>query len=208
MDLRLQIQVNAFNGAMRDMAARLGDAKTQQRVIDYEVARIMEKALQGTKAATVAGIRKNHAEKQWTTFNQKHYKLSWRFPNPLWKDISEMRKRVLQKKLAARGLSKRTWSELGISFGQHVKAPEYVYNAVSHGHTGARNVGSIRQPSTKGYGLVITNSSPLLQFSDARRAFFSAVAGRRLFYERNVAMGVFNDLKQVAKKYPGMLVTP
>ena len=60
MDLRLQFQVGAFNGAMRDMAARLGDPKTQQRVIDYEVARILEKALQGTKAATVAGIRKNH----------------------------------------------------------------------------------------------------------------------------------------------------
>ncbi len=224
MDLRLQFQVGAFNGAMRDMAARLGDPKTQMNVINYEVARIVEKALVLTKAASIAGIRKDWMAKDWTTYNKKHYKLNdkpypFTYPKPrtvngmkyldgTWSGIQEYRKRLLIKKLGARGLAKRSWLELGISFGQNIKAPGYVVGAISKGHTGRENVSARQQPSTRGYGLVIQNSSPLLQFSDARRAFFSAVAGRRRFYETNVAKGVFNDLKQVAKKYPGMLITP
>jgi len=75
-------------------------------------------------------------------------------------------------------------------------------------HIMAGNVSFERKESRTGYGILIKNSYPLLRFADGYYAFRAAVVGRRRFFEMNLAKGVFNDLKQVAAKYPGIRFTP
>jgi len=62
---------------------------------------------------------------------------------------------------------------------------------------------------TADYGVEISNKMPTLDWpaTDGIRAFFSAVAGRSGYYRKSRALGVFNDAKQVADRYPGIKVT-
>lgn len=208
MDLKLEIKIDAFNGAMAEMSKRLKGYATQQQIVDGEVGKILEAALRNTDTATVSSIRLNTEAKEWTTYNGKKYNLLWHFPNQIWSGIKTMRKADLMRRLAARGLTKRSFHALGLTFGQNIKAPGYVQGAVVPRHTSAENVSSQRKTSTTGYGLMIENHSPILFYAHARQAFFSAVAGRVAFFARNLAKGVFNDLKQVQAKYPGIRFTP
>jgi len=208
MDVKLQIKIASFNGAMADMSRRLKRHATQRQIVDGEVGKILEAALKKTDTATVASIRLNSESKEWTTYNGKKYNLLWRYPNELWSGIKAMRKADLMRRIAARGLTKRSFHALGLTFGQNIKAPAFVQTAVVPGHTSAQNVASQRKTSTTGYGLRIENHSPILRYAHARQAFFAAVAGRVSFFTRNLAKGVFNDLKQVQAKYPGIRFTP
>jgi hypothetical protein len=208
MDIKLEIKIDAFNGAMKEMAHRLKNNTTGQRIVEYEVVKVLEKTLAGTDAATVNSIRGNFQAQQWTTFNGRRYNLDWHFPNGLWNSISAARKANLQRRLAARGLAKRSFHALGLSLGYDIDAPAYVKGAVTRNHTSAENVSSRKETTSAGFGVRIEDHSPLLQYTGAKRAFFAAVAGRVRFFTTNVAKGVFNDLKQVTAKYPGLRFTP
>jgi hypothetical protein len=208
MEPRLRIEVEKFNRAMREMKVRLGNTATLEQVVDFEVAKIIETALRRTKAATVSGIRANQEGREWTTFEGKKYKLSNRMPRQLWLRIVANRRATLMRRLAARGLAKRSWLELARLLGVAISAPGFVQIARRpSGSGGAENVEVRRNHGSSGYGLQIANHSPLNQWSDARQSFFAAVAGRRKFYEQNLRRRVFDNLRSVAKKYPGLVVS-
>lgn len=206
MDFRLQIKTAQFNEAMAEMYRRLGDVATQRQIIDFEVGKVVEGALRRTETATSTSIRASAASKQWTTLNGKKYKLAWRVPSPTWRDIAAARRAVLDAKLAARGLAKRSWLALGEALGVTVEAPGYVTTAKAKNHTSGENVSVDRKSSPDGYGLRIDNSSPLLRWTEGRQAFFAAVAGRIEFFKRNLRSGVFGDLDKAARKYRGLVV--
>ncbi len=206
MDPKLRIEVGNFNRAMREMKVRLADRVTLEQIVDAEVAKIIEAAMKKTKAATVSGIRANSEEREWTTFDGKKYKLSNRIPRDLFMRIAAKRKASLLRKLAARGLARRSWVELARLLGFEIGAPGFVRAARRPSGSGGEENVIIRRQYTRGYGLHIANNSPINRWSDARQALFAAVVGRRRFYETNVKRGVFDSMKAVARKYPGLTV--
>lgn len=213
VDVRLNAKVGDFNLAMNQMQAKLRSSGiTMQQIIDFEVGRILEKALSGTKAATKASISASIEKRPpWRTYDlgrgQKKYKLTNHYPDPIWALIEARLAASLKAKLNARGYAKQTWWELAQVLGVKIAAPGYVQAASVAGHTNRENVGAERMNSDGKYTLYIENTSPLLRFTDAKQAFFSAVAGRVKYIQRNLALGVFNDLSQVAKRFPGLVVT-
>lgn len=211
MNKGILVKVDEFNRAMHDMSRKLGNSATQQQIVESEVRKILETAISRTKAASVEKIREFNQDDKWMTYHRKKYLMTNRYPDPLWNRLIELRKKDLVKKLAARGWSKASWYALGIAIGFDLKAPGFVKSSKVPGVSAAQNVSAAKENTRKGnYGLRIENNSPMLGINNTNssRAFFSAVAGRIGFYRRNVQNGVFKDLKSVAAKYPGIVLTP
>ena len=69
-DTELEINVDAFNGALRDMSRRLSNVTTMERVVDYEVGRIVNKAIRLTTKATKLSIKRSDAARPpWRTYD-------------------------------------------------------------------------------------------------------------------------------------------
>jgi len=205
-DKGLTIEVGNFNAAMRAMAAELQNTVTQQQIIDFEVGKIIEGALEKTDTATVASITESMDKRQWITVDGKPLRIDNRYRPSLRSAVRSAVAASRRRKLGARGLAKRSWLALAQAMGQMVRSPAYVQRAEAPNHTSAENVNVQRSPSSGKYGVAISNKSPLLRWTGARQAFFAAVAGRRKFFDQNLARGVFNKLSTVAKKYKGLIV--
>lgn len=211
MDLTLDIKIDDFNAAMDEMALQLGSSSgvTKRKIVDNEVSKILEKTLAGTDTATKASINASIKSKEWTTYPSgggKRYKLSWHFPNSLWGSIQAQGAASLARKIARAGWTRKSWWSLGVLIGYNINS-KGSETAVIPGRSAQDAVSAKRDESQGNYVLAIRNSSPLLDFTGSRRAFFSAVAGRTGFFRQNLAHGVFDDLSQVAKKYPGLEVS-
>lgn len=214
MDLRLEIKIDDFNAAMADMNRRLGNATTKRAIVDGEVAKVLEKTLAGTKVATRASINDSIKRTEWTTFpakwnggGGKRYLLSNHYPNALWSRIQSQMAASLARKVAAIGAARKSWWAMGVRLGYSI-ADRGSSKAVIPGHTADENVSVLREASEGNYMLTVKNDSPLMRWTDGRRAFFSAIAGRVGFFRQNLARGVFNDLKAVQAKYPGIEIHP
>lgn len=210
-DVGLTWEVTSFNAAMREMERKLEGAATLRRIIDFEVGKILQATLSRTKTATDVSVLTTESI-PWRTWDlgrgKKQYYLLNHYPNSIWAEMERRLEESLRRKLAARGLSKRAWLELGIKIQQPIEAPAQVTRAVSPGgHTGEDSVKATRGQNGKGYEITIENDSPLIRYSGGAQAFFAAVVGRRKYFERNVALGVFDDLKKVAARYPGLEVS-
>lgn len=206
MNPTIQVKIDDFNAAIADMQARLGSAVPKRAVIDNEVGKILEKTLAGTKTATRASINDSVKKTDWTTIEGKKYKLTNRYPDKVWANIQAKMAASLARKVAAVSWTRKSWSALATKLGLTIDT-KGSDAAVVKGHSADENVTYRRDESQGNYLLVIANTSPLLRYADSDRAFFGAVAGRTGFYRQNVAHGVFNDLAQVAKKYPGLTIT-
>lgn len=211
-DLSLDMQVDAFNACLRDMQRKLATTHTMEQVVDYEVGRIVNQAIRKTTRATIRSIRKSQSERPpWRTYDlgagQKKYYLENRYPNALWAKIQARLEQSLAMKFQARELARRVWVEIIKKLGQRVEASGQAQAAKSGTFVASSAAGVERIRSTGVYGVEIENSFGKNRWVGAAQALFAAIAGRRKFFERNVATGVFRDLEQTAKKYPGMTVT-
>lgn len=206
-DQGILFETSRFNDAIREMKRYIGGRVSMERIVDFETSKILEASLRRTKTATVGGIRASADSRQWTTLNGKKYKLSNRYSTSLHRQITEKRRASLNRKLAARGLSRQTWHAIGRKMGFDIAAPGYVRSAKTPKHTNDENVATSQQARNGVYGRVIENHSPLIRWSEARQAFYAAVVGRRKFFSQNLKRGVFFGIKDVMKKYPGMVVT-
>lgn len=211
-DLSLDVQVDAFNACLRDMQSKLATTHTMEQVVDYEVGRIVNQAIRKTTRATIRSIRRSQYERPpWRTYDlgtgQKKYYLENRYPNALWAKIQARLEQSLAMKFQARELARRVWVEIIKKLGQRVEASGQAQSAKSGTFVASSAAGVERIRSTGVYGVEIENSFGKNRWVGAAQALFAAIAGRRKFFERNVATGVFRDLEQTAKKYPGMTVT-
>ncbi len=213
-DLKLEVKIGQFSDFCRDLQAALGGSRTMQQVIDHEVARILEKAVRLTDKADRGKIEtrvKNRAsfkigDTKWVT---NYRGKAQHVPDRVWFLIEAKRQRSLVRKLKKIGLSKQSWYLLAQRAGFKINVPSYVKNAYARfkGDNGA-NIGVQRYPQNGNYGIAIQNKMPILRFSPpgGYAALFSAIAGRNSFFRRNIKEGVFNDMKKVAAKYPGLLI--
>lgn len=206
----VHIDTTNFNRMVKKLA-RITPGVSLQRVLEHEVAAVMEKTISGTKTATVAKIRtaaeKRRAGRHDVGNGRKIYFYDNRYPDALWKRIAAQRKASLQRKLKARGLSKRSWMALAQAAGLKVTAPAFVGKATpSDGKNyDAVNYRTRRIRRGPRYGIWVSNAQPTVQTFNAggRRALARAINGRVRYFETNLKKRVFEQVQTIARAYPG-----
>jgi hypothetical protein len=119
--------------------------------------------------------------------------------------INETKSPTLRaKKLAARGLLKKVWWQIGNRLQLNVDAPAYVERAEAPG--GDYPEDAVGREVTKGASFYIEGTT--YRFYDPRMfgALAKAVNGRTNFFRTNLRNGVFDKAESIARKYPGLTV--
>ena len=212
-DLRLGVKFDEFSNMVRELQASLRGGASLQRVIEFEVSRILQAAITRTGKADQKKIEvrvKNRATfvingKRWATRDWKTGQ-SWHVPNDVWAEIEAKRARSLTRKLNKIGLSKKSWWLVAQKLHMDIEAPAYVKNAHATTFDSSQNVDATKEATNGNFGIAIENRMPILRFvpPGGTQALFSAVTGRTRFFENNVAHGVFTDMDAIMKKYPGI----
>lgn len=194
-----------------------------ETVVENETAKILEACVKATPAAKVANIRARIENQEFGFYDTreftpkrpskapvskngyKRYYLLNRYPAALWKIIAAQRKADLQSRVRARGLTKQSWFMLAQAFGLVLNVPGYVANALPR--NGKSHPENVVAQKIRENGRVIfrgTNAMPILKWVGGRRILNRAIAGRVKFFETNLRKGVFDDIEQIAAKYPGI----
>ena len=210
-DLNLTVEVEGFNRCLREMQRGLANTATMQQVVDFEVGKIINKAITKTKKATMRSIKRSQEERPpWRTYDlgrgMKKYNLDNRYPNAVWAKIRGRLKETLTRKYQALELARRVWVEVLNKLGQPADTTAQSRIAQSKTFNAAGAAGVERSKTEGKYGVMIENAYGKNRWVDAAQALFAAVVGRRKFFETNVSKGVLRDLKTVAAKYPGIVV--
>jgi hypothetical protein len=201
LSLKAEIITRDFNRMLEELAAI--DPKIEFRdVVIGAAERVVRGALRATKAAQADRIRETYNEKEYTTFNGKRYKLANRYPDPLWNKIELMRSDRLRVKLAARGLSKKSWQHVAASFGRSAGGPGYVTAANYKGREYSQNGASKESGTGNNYALEILNHSPIVQAAGGHGALLRAMRGETRYFEMNMEKRAFATFESRAKKYP------
>ena len=209
-DPGLEIKYEEFSSYLKVLEDRIGRGSRIEQITDYEVSKVLERAVEGTGKMDASKVVHNYEMQLFTTFEGKKYFLLNHYPNSLWHSPDEHRKASLAKKLAARGLSAQSWYIIARKLGYEIEAPAYVKNASYNGEDTGRDAMIERGYSQNdAYGVTLTNSMPILRFDPPGgfRALFTAIAGRLGYYRQNLAHGVFQDAEEIARAYPGIEVT-
>lgn len=205
--LKVEIVTTEFNRMLRDLAAI--DPRVEfSSIIKAEAAAVVRTALSRTRAAKVSSIRRDAEQKQFTTFGGKRYFIENRYPDALWRSITQRRKQSLQTKLASRGLSKKSWLHVATLLGTNPAVPAYVRNANYQGRSYPENAATAETGTGAAYTLTITNRSPIVQAAGGLRALLTAMRGRVRYFERNLQVRAFRTLATRARAYPGIFATP
>jgi len=231
-----KIDTTAFNRMCRQMADLT--CTPFEQIVQYEAAKVLEGAAAKTTSASISKI-KSADEKMPFKFcpvdmylpkvtyegrggpthifgsarrvvsGMVNYCLSNRYPDLLWSLIQDNRLRSVKAKIGARGLSKKSWWELGKTFGVQIKIPAYAKKAKpSDGKEHPGNVHSTKTGAGAQFTLHVVNSQPTVNNPGVggSRVIQVAITGRAKYFERNVCHKVFESVAAVAKKYPGVKV--
>jgi len=123
------------------------------------------------------------------------------------------RKNDLKAALAARGLAKQSWLQIGQSLGlatATLGAPGFAERAVPSNGRRYRNGTSRREETTTALVIEIRNDNPLItHFTQPTgyRILEIAVQSRVKAFHADLERGVFNDVKTRAARYPGVFTT-
>lgn len=209
---------------VREIAKRAGVPPDE--VLVSEIGKILEGAVRNTNSASVSSIKSNAKDAQfsmqpsdlYTPVSGRKgvnitkggfiaYYLRNRYPDNLWALISARRKASLASKLAARGLAKRSWIDLGKKLGLNIDAPGYAASAIAS--TGKLYPEDTRVSFKREAGklsISIENSQPTVVKIGGARALQRAIEGRVKLFMRNIALGTFQDIKKIAARYPGVKI--
>jgi hypothetical protein len=191
---------------------------TPERVIDFEAGKMIESALKFTKVAKSGDIRKRVTDqvfnRPFRTLNGKIYFLGNRYPDAIWSKLKSSQQKEVSEKLKVllkrRGLAKQSWWLLGKKLGIEIKAPAFAQKAEVAGADLPGNVRFRREGTGKKSVLTLVNDSPSATSPGGKGhdAMRKAFRGRLKFFERNMKEGVFQNIKTIAAKYPGITVKP
>lgn len=206
MDLRFRVETDRFNRAMAEIGKITDDPAWQQKVIDYEVGKILEATIERTKRATIASIKKSAKSRgDWVTYDigrgKKKYKLTNRFPDAIWRAILNRIELGIKRKTDAREFARQAWLELANALGFTVKATAQTRKATIPGRSNAVNVNAQKSAIGGKYGIALENNSPLIRFSEGRQAIFSAIVGRRKYFEATMRKTYTDKIKPIAARY-------
>jgi hypothetical protein len=119
-------------------------------------------------------------------------------------------KNDLKAALAARGLAKQSWLQIGQSLGlatATLGAPGFAERAVPSNGRRYRNGTSRREETTTALVIEIRNDNPLItHFTQPTgyRILEIAVQSRVKAFRADMERGVFDDVKRRAQRYPGV----
>ncbi len=146
-----------------------------------------------------------------------------RWPDRIWNEYQSLidqtpeeraalKKAWIEAALKSRGLAKASWFQIGAALGLPMKTPAgYVMAAIgSDGRAYVNGTGTHRDTKTETI-LELINLMPALTGGglDGEGIAERAKAARVSAFDHALEHGIFADLDQVAKRYPGLLaVTP
>jgi hypothetical protein len=201
--VRPAVDVSIFSKMCADLARV--SARKFEPTVRHEVSKVIQTAMRGTKVAVAGKIRKRFKTSRFVHFDGKTYYLGNLYSDELWAAVQVMRRDSLAKKLKARGLARQSWWLMGQQI-LPFDAPAFVKDALaSSGREHPENIEVKAEGSNKRFTLEITNDQPtvLIDQVNGRRAFINAVNKRTSFYRQNLRRGVFDNIANIAKKYPG-----
>lgn len=209
--ITVEVATAKFSQMLRDLGSIDASVDFRRLVLSEAGNTIAGKtsALSRTVVAKVGAINKQHENNTHSRFRGKTYNLKWRYPDELWAQITEYRKKRLAIKLAARGLAKQSWMHAAVKLGfplTHV--PDYVLFANYRGKTYPEDVEVIESGNGQSFTVEVRNNSPMVNHARMPRALVLAMWGRAKYFEKNMAHGVFRNLASRAKTYPGIWTSP
>ncbi len=200
-------------------------SRPRETILREEVGRVLTKTIDNTDAADADKIRR-HSQSATSSLQstslyspkrpaRRHlksgrvlYNLSWRYPDQLWAAIQLKRAEDLNRRIAARGLAKRSWFRIGQLLGVKVDAPAYVKKAIAMtGKIYPEDERVTVRRSDAEVVFIIENSQPTVNAINGAQALQQAIDGRVTYFITNVGKGVFDDMAAVAKRYPGIKVS-
>lgn len=222
-----RVDTTKFNAMLAQLSSKVAGANYAD-VVAAEVGKVLEATIKYTPALKVEKVRQRYDSAEYTQqlpslytptskSGQRYrskvklsksgaikYYLGNRYPAQLWARIAAARKKRLQRVLRARGLAKRSWLALAEQLGLSIKAPQYVARAQAvtgktYQDTSVKAVANRKQAY-----VTLTNSQPTVNAIGGGRALQRAIDGRVKYFERSVQLRVFDDMKKVAKQYPGI----
>lgn len=216
------VDTTAFSAMCSELARKLN--VPPEDALREELGRVLTQTLKNTDAATKESIERHQRQSSFsllpaTVYVPKRpgrrrlikgrvlYDLRRKYPAAAWAAITRAREIDLARRIRARGLAKQSWYLLGEKIGVTVEAPDYVRKAVAT--TGVTYPEDERVDISRGDGQVIykiENSQPTVNYIGGARALQRAMDGRASFFLVNISNNVFDNLSQIAKKYPGVTI--
>ena len=173
-----------------------------EEVVRSETKEILKAAVSNTRAAQVQRIEADVRSREWRAIGAKKYKMSWRHPDRIWRELQEQIKASIKRRKEARGLSKKSWKQLAESLGFRVDVPQYVATATAKSGDHPGDATGVEVKTATEFFIQLTNSrtyDPMI-FDAIHRA----MSGREKFFKKNLEVGVFQKIGEIASKYPGL----
>jgi len=213
-DTGLYVKADEFSKFLREFHDILERKVEMKKIVDHEMGRVLNKALQLTNKADEDLIRKKWKGKRAITLLGKRiYLTNFKtgrpryLPTQLWNAVESARKTGLERTLARVGASKASWYAIALKLGQDITGKSW-YNKVMIPGGMDRFAVVERKGEGMNYGVTVTNKFAVASFrpADGRRALFAAFAGRMGFYTKNLSEGTFDSIEKIAKKYKGIFL--
>jgi hypothetical protein len=217
---RENVNTAQFNAMCQQLSMLTAVSPT--KVVRSEVGKVLEKTLEYTRSASAGKIKHRYDEfvpMGIDAFSPKHtrrfgnlrggnliYYMGNRYPPALWSALRARRASLIKRKLAARGLAKRSWLEIANMLGITIKFPGYVASATPQTGQTYNNVSANEQTTKTGVSISIENAQPTVNAIGGGRALSRAIQGRIKYFEKNAEHAVFADVAKIAKAYPGIKV--
>ena len=223
MSTSIKVDTRAFIQMTRELAARAGVPDEDAMVA--EVGKVLEGAIRNTEQGSKAKIASFFKNAEYTAQpaslyspssgrsgvvisggGKVTYNLSYRYPNALWAAITDRRNKSFFAKVAAIGLSKKSWYELGRRLGLTLKGGRFVKAIASTGKQYPENTATKIERQKSKLQITIYNSQPTVNRTGGERALQAAVDGRVKYFLGQMALGTFNKAATIAKQYPGITI--
>lgn len=129
-----------------------------------------------------------------------------RYPDWLWKQIQEYRRKSLTNKKQARGLAASMFVKIGVGLGVDVKAPAYLKNAKHHKNGDMTNLLQLhKKGSGDKYEIgFINNLTHMNKWAGAGFAFRKALSARANYMSQAFKLEAKKKIKSVMDRYPGL----
>lgn len=212
----------AFHKMLQDMQ-RMLPAVAFSDIVDFEVGRILEATIRGTKTATRASIRKtfDKSSMEDNTIPSHRPNGFYRLPNGKvrvrgqriksddWQAYKAAIPGRMQEQISRAGIARQGWTHIAGTLGIQVNSPaanraklaRVNGKVIKHKSTGRR-----MNQGQQDYAVAIDYRIPYGRYIGAEGALQRAINGRVNYFQNNINHGVFRNAQSVAKRYPGLIV--
>jgi hypothetical protein len=133
------------------------------------------------------------------------------YGDPRWERYQSMLAQLKDRQINVRdviGRGAQSWVQIGNALGLSVNAPAYVRNAPPFKGTPHINGVAKKVRSADSLFIEMKNFAPILLGTiDGNRILQTSINGRSKYFDQKLRRGVFDDVKEIARAYPGLVAT-